>query len=417
MSELINNKDQRRDLLKGIILELHEGQDPVDLRERFRTLLSTAGATEIAELESELIAGGLPETEVKRLCDVHVAVFEDALEAQAKPETASGHPVHTFRAENRAAAEVIGHIRSIAGRLREADAGTARGALPELLGQVKLLRGMEKHYVRKEHLLFPYLERYGIKGPSSVMWALHDDIRAGFKRLQTELEQTTTKGAPTQGQAIQSLVNATLESMEGLFTKEDNILFPMALERLKEEEWLAIKQQSDDIGYFMVQPGNQWPIDLERLAAETPARVPELVVSDDGGSPIPFHTGALALAQLDLILTHLPVDITFVDEHDTVRYFSAGRERIFVRAEAVIGRKVQDCHPPASVHVVNRILNDFRAAKRDAANFWIQMGGRFVHIQYVALRDGAGTYRGTLEVSQDVTGIRALEGERRLLDE
>jgi uncharacterized protein len=132
---------------------------------------------------------------------------------------------------------------------------------------------------------------------------------------------------------------------------------------------------------------------------------------------MPLDTGILTLQQINLMLRNLPVDITFVDEHDKVRYFSQSRERIFERTEAIIGRAVQNCHPPQSVHRVERILNDFRSGKRDAAEFWIQMGPKFVHIRYFAMRDTAGNYRGTIEVTQDLAPLRALEGERRLLDD
>ena len=133
-------------------------------------------------------------------------------------------------------------------------------------------------------------------------------------------------------------------------------------------------------------------------------------------SDFPLTTGDLTLQQINLMLMNLPVDITFVDENDTVRYFSETPERIFKRTAAIIGRQVQNCHPPASVDKVVEIVEDFRAGKRDLAEFWIQMDGKFIHIRYFAMRDAGGNYRGTLEVSQDVTEIRKLEGEKRLLD-
>jgi hypothetical protein len=130
-----------------------------------------------------------------------------------------------------------------------------------------------------------------------------------------------------------------------------------------------------------------------------------------------LDVGALTPQEINWMLTHLPVDLTYVDQDDVVRFFSQTKERIFPRSPAIIGRKVQKCHPPASVHRVQRILDDFRAGRRDVAEFWIQMQGQFIHIRYFAIRDAEGEYQGTLEVSQDVTHIRALEGERRLLDE
>jgi DUF438 domain-containing protein len=135
---------------------------------------------------------------------------------------------------------------------------------------------------------------------------------------------------------------------------------------------------------------------------------------------IPLPTGALTAEQIGLMLTHLPVDVTFVDADNVVRFYSEGKPRIFGRTPDVIGRSVLRCHPAASVHRVKRILDDFRAGYRDVAEFWIQNKGeepRFIHIRYFAVRDSGGTYRGTVEVVQDVTAIRRLQGERRLLAE
>ncbi len=131
---------------------------------------------------------------------------------------------------------------------------------------------------------------------------------------------------------------------------------------------------------------------------------------------VALDTGSLTPEQINLMLVHMPVDVSFVDENDTVVYYSATPERIFPRSPGVIGRKVQNCHPPKSLDTVNRILEAFKAGRRDEAEFWIEMDGKFIHIRYFALRDAGRRYRGCLEVSQDVTGIRALQGQKRLLD-
>ena len=133
-------------------------------------------------------------------------------------------------------------------------------------------------------------------------------------------------------------------------------------------------------------------------------------------SSLSLDTGQLSVEQINIMLKHLPVDVSFVDASDELRYYSDTPQRIFARTPAVIGRKVQNCHPPKSVHVVQKIIDAFRAKEKDTAEFWIELKGRFIHIRYFAMRDKEGNYRGTLEVSQDVTEIRKLEGERRLLD-
>jgi DUF438 domain-containing protein len=194
--------------------------------------------------------------------------------------------------------------------------------------------------------------------------------------------------------------------------KEEKILFPAALERLTEKEWADIRQQEEEIGYFDVTPRDTWKpesVDEAETISSTADKIqPEL---------ISLATGALTRDQVNLMLTHLPVDVTFVDEEDRVRYFSQGRERIFDRSPAIIGREVTKCHPPQSVHKVQIILEDFRTGKRDVAEFWIQAAGNFIHIRYFALHDSDGIYKGCIEVSQEVSHIRSLEGEKRLLDD
>ncbi len=196
--------------------------------------------------------------------------------------------------------------------------------------------------------------------------------------------------------------------------KENNILYPAALEKFSDAEWLAIKEQSAELGYCLIQPADGWP---RAVSKEQSSVVVQPAEGEKLPSVLPLDTGSLTSQEINPLLKHLPVDITFVDKDDTVRYFSQTPERIFPRAKAIIGRKVKNCHPPASIHVVNRILDDFKQGKRDVAEFWIQMKGKFVHIRYFAVHDEHGTYVGTIEVTQDITRIRELTGEKRLLED
>jgi len=393
VSEHINNQTRRRETLKRIIRELHEGTSVDDVKEEFAALLRDVGATEIAEIEQALIAEGMPEMEIKRLCDVHVAVFQQSLDTQPKPETVPGHPVHTFCAENQAAARALDTLRDALDVLR---AEPGEETLEQARARLRDLRSYEKHYLRKENLLFPYLERYGFTGPSSVMWAIHDDVRAGWKALDELLAAGPGDDAAAFSQQVDEVFAPLETAIREMFYKEENILYPAALEKLADEDWVAIRGQEPEIGYFSVEPGDQWPTGAPRREAPPPPPA-EAEASVEG--LLQLDTGVLTRQQVNLLLTHLPIDITYVDEEDRVRFFSQGKDRIFPRSPAIIGRKVQKCHPPASVHRVQRILDDFRAGRRDQAEFWIQMGpaeagGRFIHIRYFAVRDEAGAYRG-----------------------
>ena len=202
-----------------------------------------------------------------------------------------------------------------------------------------------------------------------------------------------------------------------MFYKEERILLPNALERLTEEDWRAIHSQEDEYGFSFFTRGNEWPPEEKQKPQEEVKMMQSAPAKRTSSmNDFPLTHGDLSIMQIDMMLRTLPVDLTFVDENDIVRYYSETPDRIFKRSPAIIGRKVQNCHPPASVDKVIQILEDFRAGKRDVAEFWIQLGEKFIHIRYFAMRDSRGQYRGTLEVSQDVTAIRKLEGEKRLLD-
>lgn len=408
MSELINNREYRQQELKEIIMDLHRGKSVDEVKERFRTLIKDIGATEISQLEQRLINEGLPEEEIKRLCDVHVSVFRDALDLQLSPETVPGHPVHTFKLENAAIEELVGELKGVLDEI----AGS-REVEPGLLQHWKELHQrllqIEKHYSRKENILFPYLEKNGISGPPSVMWAIHDDIRAQLKQVTQLLERTESVSAGELKDKIDSVVRPMLKAISEMVYKENNILFPMCLETLSEDEWKEILDQSDEIGYTLVTPEKKWQPVRDDKIEETPVKVPE--------GYLELSTGMLSLKEIEAIFNQLPLDITFVDKDNTVRYFSQGPERIFPRTKAVLGRRVEKCHPPASVHVVTKIVEDLKAGKRKSADFWIRKNGQMVYIRYLPVRSAEGEFLGVLEVTQNVTEIQKLEGEKRLLDE
>lgn len=424
MSEFIDNVTRRKETLKNILRQLHAGKSVDEVKAQFAALADEITAEEIAEVEQMLISEGLPVSEISNLCDVHVAVVREALERSGSPDTTPGHPLHTFKLENAAVDQTLTSLRRA---LENFKTRRDEQSLTALQRQAALLQEYERHYSRKENILFPFLEKKDFYGPSQVMWQIHDQIRALWNSLRGALpKQPAADGASLD--EIEATLNSLEQTLRDMVYKEEKILFPTALNLLDEADWLAVRRQEAEIGYYIVQPGNRWPVSAQTLhspqaepvgfAAPLKVSTPEKPqsVPTGEGQALPLNTGALTLKQIDLLLTHLPVDVTYVDENDEVRYFSQTRERIFTRTPAVIGRKVQNCHPPQSVHRVTQIVESFRSGVRDSAEFWIQMGERFIHIAYYAIRDEKGVYRGTLEVSQDATHLRSLSGERRLLD-
>jgi DUF438 domain-containing protein len=316
--------------------------------------------------------------------------------------------VHTFIEENRELTRITTQVRQImkqiAGLPDYIEVNEQMGVIHQLLNN---LMDVEKHYRRKENLLFPYFEKNNLPGPPAVMWGKHDEVREMLKTTLEGFQSVTEFNAPEAAAFNQFSVAMVLDGIDDMIYKEEKILFPTALDLLTEQDWYDIYLQSDDLGYCLYAPQFVWTPEGD-FAKEM--RKPE---SRDGRVQMP--TGTFSVDELIALFTTLPFDVTFVDKDDTVRYFSPGKERIFERTRAILGRKVQYCHPPKSVHIVNKIVADFKSGKQERTRFWINMGGRMIYIVYYAVRDDQGEYLGTLEVTQDVSEIRELEGERRLL--
>jgi len=272
---------------------------------------------------------------------------------------------------------------------------------------VEHLKESESHYLREENVLFPHLEKHGVTQPPAIMWMDHDRIRQIEKELFATVE--TRKEAKFQDFAVKLKEKALAlgEMLSNHFYKENNVLFPTALNVISTDEWTDVRRQFDEIGYCCFTPQ---PTTFGIIKPQSVAPVQALAGS------IQLETGSFSVEELEAALNTLPVDVTFVDKDDTVRYFSQGKDRIFVRAKAIVGRKVQQCHPQKSVHIVNQILDAFKKGNRDVAEFWLNLKNRLVLIRYYAVRDRNGAYLGCLEVTQDITDIKKVEGEKRLLD-
>ncbi|MFD1772638.1 DUF438 domain-containing protein [Paenibacillus rhizophilus] len=419
MSELINNREvqvpeqtHRQNMLKEIIKELHAGKSVEEVKARFEEAVGDVTVAEISAMEHSLMMEeGIPVSEVQRLCSVHTAIFKGSIEEihrPSKPEEQAGHPVHTFKLENREIEKLVNfRLELHKDKFRKSD---DEGMIFKLLEDLSLLLDIDKHFSRKENLLFPYLEKYGIYGPTQVMWGVDDGIRGMIKEAKVLLS-----GYTGNQEEVVSALELIIKEVNEMVFKEENILLPMALDKLTEDEWVKIARESGTIGFCLAAPEKDWV--PERNPGPGDAEVQE---TESTGTPqgfIRFETGILSVQQLELIMNHLPVDLTFIDENDVVRYFSHGKERIFARTKAVIGRTVQNCHPPQSVHVVEKLLEDFKSGRKDAEDFWIQIKDKFIYIRYFAVRDEEGRYLGTLEFTQNIAPIRALEGQKRILSQ
>ncbi len=398
----MSDLEERKQLLKDLIRRLHAGAESNELKDEFAQILKEIGPSEISEIEEELIKDGMEKEKIRSLCDIHLAIFKDTIESQ-KIEVEPGHPVHILLKEHEFVKKVVGEISSILPEAGDTE-GFDKTALKRIGQLLAHLREYEKHKVREENTLFPYLEKHAMTGPPSIMWAEHDEQRKKIKLT----EKTLASEASTSHQEFTRNLVSHLHDLTTLipnhFYKEENILFPTALKLFSDEEWKEIKASMDDLGYCDFTPA-------EAIGGIVETAKP----AEKMGDRIVFETGSLSGKELEAMLNSMPVDITFVDANDEVRYFSQTKDRIFPRTKTIIGRKVQHCHPQKSVHVVNQILDDFRNGRKDAAEFWLQMGEMTIYIRYFAVRDESEDYLGCLEVTQDIAPIKRIEGEKRLL--
>lgn len=406
MSELINNSERRKELLKKMILRLHAGDSAEEARKELISLLKGIPYGEVVEVEQQLIdEGTLSQEEVLKFCDIHTLALEGHIDLSGLTIVPPGHPVDTFKKENRELEKVIIELNT---RYSEAHSLKDEETFSWFLGLKSLFNSLldvEKHYLRKENLLFPFLERYGITGPPKVMWGKHNEIRELLKGAVEVLNAGEGVTAEEAHTVVELVLKPASDAVKDMIGKEEQILLPMATDRLTEAEWYEVYKQTLEIGFCLYDPEFEWKPDIEEAARQ----------QEEEKDVIHLPSGSFTKKQLTAILNTLPVDMTFVDKDEKVKYFSQGKERIFHRSRAILHRDVKMCHPPSSVSVVEQILDDFRTGRESSAPFWIQMKGKFVHIEYFALHDDDGNFLGTLEVSQDLTEKRALVGEQRIL--
>ncbi|WP_110953705.1 DUF438 domain-containing protein [Anaerosinus massiliensis] len=396
MSAEINNREYRQHVLKELLSQLHDGKDVEEIKAKFIAVFGNVSADEIARAEQAIMDQGVPVTEVQRLCDIHAAAFEGLIAESHHNNFLQipGHPVHTLKRENEAIAKLAGELQVQINRIPDGD---AEKILEE--GLIKLAE-IDRHYVKKENLFFPYMEQHGITAPPKVMWGKHDEIRDLLKEIKTKIQ---TDGADSLKGQIKELLDKVIE----MIFKEENILVPMLLENFTQDEWKVIADESFDLGHCLIDEVPVWNPTIEKN--------PQLPIQERTmANGVTLPTGVLKMEELVGMLNNLPVDITFVDKDDTVKYFSQGAERVFPRTKAIIGRKVSNCHPPASVHIVEKLIEDFKAGRKNREDFWIHMGEKYILICYFAVRNETGAYLGVLEVTQNIQPIQMIEGEKRL---
>lgn len=405
MSEFINNSDHKKELLKQLFLKLHNGDSREEVRDSIIIVLGTVPYSLVVEAEQELIKEGLPASEIQKFCDLHSQVLEGRIDLKMAKIILPGHPIDTFKNENKAIANLCDEISKDIQIFEQYDL-ISYEEIMSIKGKLNLLADIDKHYKRKEYLVFPFLEKKDITGPPTVMWGKHDEIRDKLKNAISSLDLSSDIDKDSFKLIGDMFLKPALLAIKDMVYKENEILFPMCGDVILESEWFEIYRQTSDYGYCIVEPKAEWKSKFDEESINEDPKIYGF---------INMPTGNFKIDELINVLNILPFDLTFVDKDDKVRYFSHGKKRIFDRSKAILMRDVRMCHPPHSVHIVDKIIVDFRNGIQDSAPFWINMGGKFIHIEYFAVRDLDNNYLGTLEVSQDLTELRSLQGEQRLL--
>ena len=456
------NSSQRQKRIVEILNFLHQGGDFDEAKKMFDDSFSSVDVSEITSAERELIASGLNPMEIQNLCNVHAAVFKGSItDNQTTPAFEKpGHPVSTMKLENLVLTSLINDELLPCLKKWQQD-GQNGSYLQRMRNALKDLMKIDKHYTRKENLIFPLMDKYGITAPPKVMWGVDDEIRGWIKDAY---QKVMANPLPDKYEIEKAIEKATKEVLEMIF-KEEEIMIPMLDEVATPEDWYSIEKEEADLGYTLISQPLPWKPtakeiedskgknnsdianELNKMAlnlAETQDLKPKIKSTNSGRNTptsvhekaemvseksesttlelpdldsinVKFDSGTLNLKELTALFKILPVDLTFVDATDHVRWFSNSDHRVFPRTKAVIGRAVVNCHPPKSVDKVEKILEDFHDGKSNQNEFWINLHDKiFVYIRYYALRDEDDNYLGCLEVTQDVTHIRSLNGEKKL---
>ncbi|MGM0640336.1 MAG: DUF438 domain-containing protein [Thermotogota bacterium] len=394
MSELFN----KNEYLKELIIKSKK-DNTEQIKKKLKEAIKNLSADEIAKVEQELIdSDSINVDDIQSVCDVHLELFRDYIK-QEDINVPEWHPIDILMKEHDFLLYKSNNLRNLVKDVinrKELDFNK----LKEIGKTIEDISDAENYFIKEENVLFPYLEKYGIEQPPAIMWKEHDQLRELIKDIKNTLDKRDMK---VLNDDFLKKIIVLNEMFANHIYKEHSVLFPTALKLLEEQEWYDVRNQFDDFKYIAHEPEK---LDIKR----------EEVTEISGGS-LKLPSGSFNAEELMSVLNTIPFDITFVDANDRVKYFSEGKERFFPRSRAIIGRKVENCHPKKSVDIVEKIVSDFKSGKRDNADFWIKLGDNFVYIRYFAVRNPDGEYLGTVEVAQDIKPIQEIEGEKRIYDE
>ena len=380
--------EERQEILKNLMLRLHAGEDKEVIQEEFNEVFDEISPYEIQLMERNLMSEGITFAEIMSLCNVHANLMGSKVNTQTTVADFEqpGHPVHVMKMENLAIRGALDRVeRLLVNFLETKDSTIEKG----LRRQVSLLDQFENHYQRKEYAMFPIMEKKGITAPPKVMWGVHDQIRD----LYRDFKKALNDGKESTLEEFQIARDEMLEMIQ----KEENILIPMVEQVFHVDDWETIASQSPEYGYCIVKPEKEWAV----KKSFSPVKE-ETQIESEGD--IPLSTGSLSLKELNLILNLLPMELSFVDAQNIVKYYNEGNgeEKIFKRTPSAIGRDVILCHPPRVHETVQTIFEQLKSKQKEKEEMWFKTEDKMVHVTYHAVWDEEENYMGCLEYVQDI---------------
>jgi len=393
-----NNEKRIKNLIafsKGIM----NGENGKNLINQYQDSIDNVTPFDIIELENRQMNRGVSTADIKKSIGKILNAFYSSLSSYEWEKPVEGTFLYYLMLENRVLEEKLNTIKQILKKYHTNESFTYPQLRQKLIPLFLEILEFDNHYIKKENILFPHIEKHWNNyNPIKVMWSLHDDIRNSLKEIILILEN------PAEiWDQLNIKIGRFFFLTFGMIIKEEQIIYPAAVETIPENDWKKMHLQSFEIPFSFI---------------ETPKK-PEIIIKEGSWQKeCSFITdsGEISPDQLKMIFGNLPVEMTMIDENDKVVFFSESESRIFPRSSAIIGRDVQNCHPPESVHIVNEIIETFKTGTKQKAEFWFNFKEKSIFTSYYALHDKSGTYKGILEVSQDITKFKNLEGERRLLN-
>lgn len=446
---------QRQKKIVEILNMLHQGGDFDEAKKIFNDTFDSVDVSEITSAERQLIANGLNPQEIQNLCNVHAAVFkgsisnDSATPALQKP----GHPVATMKLENLIISSLIDDELLPVLKKWQQD-GKNESYLTRMRKALADLATIDKHYTRKENTLFPLMDKYGITAPPQVMWGVDDKIRGLIKHANQLVKQDPL---PDKYE-IETAIEAACKEVTEMIFKEEAIMIPMLDEVATSLDWQMVREDEENMEYTLIPKPIMWKPttaeieadknkdsseiakELNKMAQNLAANqnltaeetVPykkdpalaagaqnlaqaQLILPDLSQAAVSFTSGGkLSPIEIEAILRALPLELTFVDKNDNVKWFTGNPNPIFPRTKSVLGRSVFNCHPPKALPQVKKIFADFHAGKETVVTRWFNLHDeKFIYIQYMAIKDSQGNYLGCLESVQDIKPLRELDGEMR----